>query len=56
VLREGCEADPKMLQDHCKRLMATHKAPKFVQFVDTLPKYQSGKINKQLLISQHVAK
>jgi len=34
---------------HCKARLAGHKVPKHVQFLAALPKYQSGKVNKQAL-------
>ncbi len=49
VVREGCQADPKELQTFCKRRVADHKVPKFIEFFDSLPKYQSGKVNKPYL-------
>jgi len=53
VLTEGSAADAKELQDHCKRHIAPHKAPKHVVFIDSLPKKLSGKIDKQLLAAQY---
>ncbi len=46
VLRRGQTADAKEIQDHCRAALAQHKVPKYVEFVQALPKYQSGKINK----------
>ncbi len=53
VLHDGHRSSEKEIQDHCKQLLAPHKAPKSVVFADSLPKLQSGKIDKQLLASQH---
>ncbi len=49
VLRDGVTADAKELQDHCRVALAGHKVPKYVGFIDELPKYASGKINKPAL-------
>jgi len=54
VLKSGARADKKEIQAHCKRYLAPHKAPKYVLFMEELPKYQSGKVNKPLLASQSV--
>jgi long-chain acyl-CoA synthetase len=53
VLRAGQSAEAKEIQDHCKRHLAPHKAPKHIVFADSLPKKLSGKIDKQLLASQY---
>ena len=50
VLRKGLSADEKEIQDHCRSDLAPHKVPKHVQFITSLPKHQSGKINKQALV------
>ncbi|HUV30023.1 MAG TPA: class I adenylate-forming enzyme family protein [Acidobacteriota bacterium] len=49
VLRPGCQADEKEIQSHCQKKLAAHQIPKRVQFMDALPKYQSGKVNKMAL-------
>ncbi|MCB2231475.1 acyl--CoA ligase [bacterium] len=43
----------KDIQTHCQKTLAVHKIPRFVSFVDSLPKLQSGKVNKLLLKEQH---
>jgi long-chain acyl-CoA synthetase len=53
VLKTGLSATAREIQDHCKRHLAQHKAPKHVVFADSLPKKQSGKIDKQLLAAQY---
>jgi len=52
VLKDGGKVDPKQIRDHCKKYLSSHKAPKIIDFAESLPKYQSGKINKQLLVNQ----
>ncbi|MCK5127014.1 MAG: acyl--CoA ligase [candidate division Zixibacteria bacterium] len=49
VCKNGQDSDVKKIQNYCKAGLAMHKVPKFVEFIDELPKYQSGKVNKQEL-------
>lgn len=49
VLREDTEAQSSDFVDHCKVNLPVHKVPKYVEFIDALPKHQSGKINKLAL-------
>lgn len=49
VLREGMDVDSKELIDFCKQRIARYKAPKSIEFVDSLPKTPSGKIMKREL-------
>ncbi len=49
VLKDGVVADPKEIQLYCRRRLADFKVPKQILFLDALPKYQSGKVNKILL-------
>jgi 2-aminobenzoate-CoA ligase len=49
VLQEGGEAGPqmiKLLQDHVKSIIAPYKYPRSIVFVRTLPKTQTGKIQR----------
>jgi acyl-CoA synthetase (AMP-forming)/AMP-acid ligase II len=46
VLRSGAECDEKQIQGYCQKHLATFKIPRRVRFVASLPKSQSGKINK----------
>ncbi len=49
VLAQGCVGDAlmvKALQDHVKRVIAPYKYPRAVQFVQALPKTQTGKIQR----------
>ncbi len=49
VLKEGKSLSAKELINFCKERMARFKAPKSVEFVDSLPKNPAGKILKRLL-------
>lgn len=49
VLREGQAMIQQEAIDFCREKIANYKIPKFVQFVDELPKTAAGKIRKYLL-------
>jgi len=49
VLKPGNETDPKRLQAWCQKGLAAFKVPRVIRFVDSLPKYQTGKVNKMQL-------
>ncbi len=52
VLKPGLQLVDRELQRHCQKLLSDYKVPKMFEVVDNLPKYQSGKINRQLLKKQ----
>ena len=55
VLKSGVIGDPdciKRLQDHVKSVIAPYKYPRAVNFVDALPKTQTGKIQRFRLRQQ----
>ncbi|MBS9722036.1 benzoate-CoA ligase family protein [Tianweitania sp. BSSL-BM11] len=55
VLASGVDAGEqtaKLLQDHVKATIAPYKYPRSVKFVETLPKTQTGKIQRFLLRQQ----
>ncbi|HKK21590.1 MAG TPA: AMP-binding protein, partial [candidate division Zixibacteria bacterium] len=54
VLKQGFESNFKEIQRHCRQSLAEHKIPRHVEFVEELPKYQSGKVNKLALKSRPV--
>jgi 2-aminobenzoate-CoA ligase len=55
VLREGAGSPEtaKLLQDHVKTKIAPYKYPRDIRFVASLPKTQTGKIQRFLLKSNH---
>ncbi|HJT14540.1 MAG TPA: benzoate-CoA ligase family protein [Dongiaceae bacterium] len=56
VLAAGAEADAltvKRLQDHVKQVIAPYKYPRSVKFVASLPKTQTGKLQRFRLREQH---
>ena len=54
VLRESHKGQSPTaeLQDHVKQRLSKHKYPRFVQFVDDLPKNDRGKVDRKRLIAQ----
>ncbi|MFC1883800.1 class I adenylate-forming enzyme family protein [Thermodesulfobacteriota bacterium] len=49
VLKEKVPSDEQEIIDFCKQHLARYKAPKSVEFVDSLPKNPQGKILKRTL-------
>ncbi len=43
---DPCDAMAKLLQEHVKKLIAPYKYPRSVVFTDTLPKTETGKIQR----------
>jgi len=55
VLKEGASLTSDELIDFCKKRIARYKAPKSVEFLDSLPKTPSGKILKRELREKYWA-
>ncbi|MFF0634781.1 acyl-CoA synthetase [Nocardia sp. NPDC004151] len=53
VARTGTEPDAAAVLAHCKQRLAGYKVPKYVTFVEALPKNPSGKILKRELRTRH---
>ncbi len=51
VATPGGDADERRIKAHCREQLAQYKVPKFVVFVEDLPKTSSGKIRRQALSS-----
>lgn len=49
VAKETGVLDKKTVQHHCKSRLALYKIPKFIDFIEALPKTASGKIQRFLL-------
>jgi long-chain acyl-CoA synthetase len=49
VLKEGMEATEEEIVNLCKNTIASYKKPKFVEFVNQLPKSPTGKILKRVI-------
>jgi 2-aminobenzoate-CoA ligase len=52
VLKPGHVGDPQMveaLQEHVKRQLAPYKYPRAIEFLDRLPRTETGKLQRYLL-------
>jgi long-chain acyl-CoA synthetase len=49
VLRPGEHSTPEEIQEFCAQYLARYKVPKFVEFLDSLPRNPAGKIIKGAL-------
>jgi acyl-CoA synthetase (AMP-forming)/AMP-acid ligase II len=56
VLREGAREDANDIIEFCKEHIARYKAPRSVDFVETLPKNPQGKILKKDLRASYTKK
>ena len=50
--RERSDAAVKMLQDHVKGAIAPYKYPRRIEFVDALPRTETGKLQRFKLREQ----
>ncbi|MFN8760044.1 MAG: AMP-binding enzyme, partial [Tagaea sp.] len=58
VLRDAADATPetlKALQDHVKATIAPYKYPRALEFVDALPRTETGKVQRFKLRQQAAA-
>ncbi|MBZ0124675.1 MAG: AMP-binding protein [Roseovarius sp.] len=49
VLKDGCRASAGEIMEHCRERIASYKVPRLVEFVGSLPKTSSGKVQRRLL-------
>jgi len=49
VLKEGKKATAEEIIEHVKKYLASYKKPRYVEFVDSLPKTSSGRVMKYVL-------
>jgi acyl-CoA synthetase (AMP-forming)/AMP-acid ligase II len=49
VLKPGRELSTEAVIDYCKQNLASYKKPKFVEFLEQLPRNAAGKVLKQVL-------
>lgn len=54
VLKENCSADSEEVINYCKGNLAKYKIPKYVEFLEELPKSEAGKIDKKKLNQMHL--
>ena len=55
VLKDGATAAENELIAFCKEHLASYKAPKSVEFIESLPKNPQGKILKRELVKKQAA-
>ncbi|MGW5520564.1 AMP-binding protein [Nocardia africana] len=53
--RVGDEQMANVLIEHCRSTLAAYKAPKTIEFVETLPRTDTGKLNKKNLRADYLA-
>jgi acyl-CoA synthetase (AMP-forming)/AMP-acid ligase II len=53
ILKDGERTSADEIVDFCRQNLASYKKPKFVEFVDELPKNSMGKVLKYLLRGKH---
>lgn len=56
VLKEGEQATPAEILDHCRQRLAKFKVPKQVEFRKELPKTLVGKVLRRVLLEEEVQK
>ena len=49
VLKKNCLSSESEIQDYCKKFLADYKVPKYVCFIDELPRNPAGKVIKKPL-------
>jgi fatty-acyl-CoA synthase len=53
-LKNGCQATPEELREHCRKTLAHFKAPHYWKFVDSFPTTVTGKIQKYKIRQQAI--
>jgi acyl-CoA synthetase (AMP-forming)/AMP-acid ligase II len=56
VRREGATLDGEALGTHCSALIAGYKKPRLIEFVDALPRNNAGKVVKNILRDDYLAR
>jgi acyl-CoA synthetase (AMP-forming)/AMP-acid ligase II len=56
VLKKGMTATGEEISEHCRKELASFKRPRYVEFIDELPRTSTGKILKRVLREQHEGK
>jgi acyl-CoA synthetase (AMP-forming)/AMP-acid ligase II len=56
VKREGATVDSEALGNHCTTLIAGYKKPRLIEFVDALPRNNAGKVVKNVLRDDYLAR
>jgi long-chain acyl-CoA synthetase len=50
VLKQGKTTDQEEILDFCRQNLTPHKVPRYVEFRDSLPKSQVGKVLRRELV------
>jgi len=53
VLANNVKIEKRDIQRHCKEHLAAYKMPKYIEFIDELPRTASGKLKRFALQSTH---
>ncbi len=53
ILSKGADPDPEALLDFCRQKVARYKVPKYMEFLEELPKNEAGKIDRKTLKLWH---
>jgi acyl-CoA synthetase (AMP-forming)/AMP-acid ligase II len=56
VRREGATLDSETLGSHCAALIAGYKKPRLIEFVEALPRNSAGKVVKNILRDDYLAR
>ncbi len=56
VCREGAAIDSETLGSHCAALIAGYKKPRLIEFVEALPRNNAGKVVKNVLRDDYLAR
>lgn len=56
VRREGAKVDSETLGSHCAALIAGYKKPRLIEFVEALPRNNAGKVVKNILRDDYLAR
>jgi long-chain acyl-CoA synthetase len=56
VLREGCSLTAAELSEHCRQRLTAYKVPKYIEFRESLPKTNVGKILRRELAREEASR
>ena len=53
VLKDNCSMNEEEIVNHCKQHIAPYKKPKYIEFIDSLPRNASNKVLKYILMKKN---
>lgn len=56
VFKDGMQANPEELRDHCYEHLTRYKVPKEIEIRETLPRNTVGKLLKRILVEEELEK